>query len=128
MIKNFTRSERKLHVFHELCFDDGNGNGFGFPCDESGNVFPLEFDAAKKNLESCMAHPEKFTRWKEVVTYKNWYTEPAHGRCHCGEEVFLIDRYFGACDCPKCGQWYNLFGEELLPPSMWGEDMYAEDW
>jgi hypothetical protein len=28
----------------------------------------------------------------------------------------------GANECPHCGQWYNVFGQELLPPDQWEED------
>ena len=52
----------------------------------------------------------------------NGYREPAHGICRCGEEVTLIDEYMGSCQCENCGQWYNLFGQELLPPNQWEED------
>lgn len=51
----------------------------------------------------------------------NGYKPPAYGTCHCGGTVELTDEYMGACECPNCGQWYNLFGQELLPPDMWEE-------
>jgi hypothetical protein len=28
----------------------------------------------------------------------------------------------GACQCENCGQWYNIFGQELIDPEYW------EDW
>ncbi len=118
MINNYVGAERKLYTFYELCFDDGHGNGCGFPCDANGNVSGL-IDAAKRNLEYCMAHPEKFRRWNKVVAYKQWYSEPARGTCSCGEEIILTDQYYGACECPSCGKWYNLFGQELQPPERW---------
>lgn len=46
----------------------------------------------------------------------------AIGECKCGAEVPLMDQYMGACECPGCGQWYNLSGQELLPPEEWGYD------
>lgn len=122
MLKNIERGEWKKETWYELVFDDGRGDGYSFPCDEDGNVKPLEFQAAIDNLEFCRAHPEMFVRFAEVVPFCNRYREPDRGTCRCGEVVELWDQYFGACQCPKCGQWYNLFGQELLPPEEWEED------
>ena len=44
------------------------------------------------------------------------------GLCKCGQEVLLMDTYMGATDCPNCGQWYNVFGQELKDPDEWGLD------
>ena len=56
------------------------------------------------------------------------YKEPAHGTCICGEEVSLWDQYYGACECPKCGRWYNLFGQELVAPEHWETDPAEEEY
>lgn len=127
MLKNMTSRERKTIIRFELVFDDGHNNGFGFPCDERGNPMNLQ-DAGKKNLEWCKAHPEKFVRANEVVTIRQSYTEPAHGTCICGATVILENQYYGACQCPECGRWYNLFGESLLPPDQWGDDPREVDY
>jgi hypothetical protein len=52
---------------------------------------------------------------------------PAVGKCHCGEEIELNPRcaYYGGIECPECGQWYNLFGQELNPVETWSQ---GEDW
>ncbi len=62
--------------------------------------------------------------------YTNTYTAPAVGKCKCGEEFELIDEYMGACQCPKCNQWHNLFGQELLPPDRWEKNLgdYEDMW
>ena len=44
---------------------------------------------------------------------------------HCGEEFYLQDEYLGACECPRCGQWFNLFGQEVTDPSSWSS---GSDW
>ena len=44
---------------------------------------------------------------------------------HCGEEFYLQDEYLGACECPRCGQWFNLFGQEVTNPSSWSS---GSDW
>ena len=109
MLKNMTAREHKTLISFSLVFDDGHNNGFGFPCDKEGNVKNIHPEAAK-NLAWCKEHPEAFVRFNEVITIRQTYTEPAHGICKCGEVVILENQYHGACECPKCGQWYNLFG------------------
>ena len=48
------------------------------------------------------------------------YMEPAVGLCvHCGSEVTLDGNYLGASDCPKCGKWYGMNGEEFTDPDKW---------
>ena len=132
MLKNYVPRERKMVVEYEIAYDDGAGNGFGFPCDKDGNPAPDMHECAIANLEWCRQHPEKFVRAGEIITMKRWYTEPAHGRCICGREVSLWDQYYGACEC-ECGRWYNLFGQELVPPEHWEtdpseEEYYEEEW
>ena len=128
MLKNMTPRERKISLDYSLVFDDGRGNGFGFPCDEAGNVVKTLNPAALENLEFCKKHPERFERFNEVVCSKTAYTEPASGDCICGERVYLEDQYYGACECPNCGRWYNLFGQSLLPPDKWDRDPSEEEY
>ena len=96
------------------------GNGFSFPCDENGNLCDDLTDAAKENFAWCLAHPEKVVDNGVVRQVRSW-TVPALFKCECGFEFYLTDEYMGACECPGCGQWYNLFGQELNDPSMWEE-------
>lgn len=119
MLNDLTERKLKTVVSYSLCFDDGRNNGYAFPCDADGNVSEEIQPDAVKNLEYCLAHPEKFVRSNEVVQYKRICVEPAYGTCSCGETVILENQYCGACECPGCGQWYNLFGEEILPPDQW---------
>jgi len=101
-------------------FVDRNG-GCSFPCDEHGNLKTLNA-CAKENYTYCMAHPEKFPySYNEVSERRIVWREPDSGICHCGTKVILQNEYMGACQCVNCGQWYNLFGEELLPPEQWEE-------
>ena len=120
MIKNYVPALRKTDISYDLdFFYDEDCGGFGFPCDAAGNVLPFENDEIRKNYEYCMAHPEEFKTFAKVTRYVNRYTEPAHGTCICGNEVELYDQYCGACQCEKCGRWYNLFGQSLVPPEYW---------
>ena len=38
------------------------------------------------------------------------------------EKIEMYNAYMGACECPCCGQWYNLFGQSLIDPKYWYED------
>lgn len=121
MLTAYTPSERKSTVYYERVFDDGGFNGFAFPCNEAGELSAELSEAAKTNFVFCVNHPEQFTRFDKVIKRTHSYTDNAHGICECGNSVELWSQYMGACQCSKCGQWYNLFGQELLPPSDWEE-------
>jgi hypothetical protein len=127
MLKDIIRGEIETQTSYELVYDDGHGNGFGFPCNASGSVINLPPEAVA-NLAWCSEHPEKFIRAGEVVERRWNWRNPDRGACSCGETVTLENQYYGACQCPKCGQWYNLFGEELLPPDQWDMDLNEEDY
>lgn len=125
MLKSYKDAELETEVRYELMFDDGCCNGFGFTCDEHGNTHGLT-DDAKRNLAWCRENTDKFVRPGVVVKFVRQFRNPPSGICECGEEVFLVDEYMGACECPKCKRWYNLFGQELLPPRQWDE--WSETW
>ena len=127
MIKDFKRGEYVEKVDYELCFDDGYNNGFGFPCDKDGNLFENMNPAAVENYHYCMEHPEKFARFNKVCERRWSYRENNSGVCNCGNRIELFNEYLGACECPHCGQWYNLSGQELIPPADWEDDDYDDD-
>ena len=127
MLSDYVPSEQKEEIWYEVVYDDGENNGYGFPCDESGNIFPMS-DAANENLSYCKSHSSEFSRSGKVVQYCNTYMELPHGRCKCGSEVFLSGNYYGATEC-ECGRWYNIYGQELMPPENWDIDPnYGEYW
>lgn len=76
MLKNIVPAERVVDISYELSFDDGRHNGFGFPCDEDGNVSPTLNPAALENLEYCKAHPEKFIRYGVIDRRKLTWVNP----------------------------------------------------
>lgn len=119
MIADYKPSEWVEKTEKELVFDDGYGNGFCFPCTLEGE--PMLTDCNRPNYEFALSHPEKFERYNKVIERKWRYKENAKGTCGCGEKIELYDEYMGACQCPKCGQWYNLFGQRLNPPEQWEE-------
>lgn len=119
MIKNYVPAKMQEATAYELVFDDGRNNGFAFPCDENGVLLADMPEPARKNYEYCMAHPEQFERFNKVICNKWRYRQNATGVCDCGEKIELYNAYMGACECPHCGQWYNLFGQRLNPPDQW---------
>ena len=104
----------------EIEFLRDAASGFGFPCDAEGKLLPELSPEAKANYAYCMAHPEEFPyAWNEMRVHARRYVEPASGLCSCGERVTLHGSYMGADQCPGCGRWYNVYGQELLPPEQW---------
>lgn len=124
MMKNYTPAEYRTEVSYELTFDDGRNNGYGFPCDKEGHLLESEEQnpVAHESYRYCMDHPEKFERFNKVIARRYRVRENAHGTCICGADVELYDQYLGACECQKCGRWYNLFGQELLKSEYWEEE------
>ena len=116
-------TERWNRIHFDLNSDQNSG--YVFDADENWNpAFNKDYEEIQsKNYQYCLEHPEKYTM-REAVEEHSW-TEPAVGRCYCGNEVELIDEYMGACKCEKCGQWYNVFGQRLIDPEYWEE---GNDW
>lgn len=119
MLEIIKERNRKKEVYYTYEFDRGDGSGFTFPCNSIGEIQFNECN--KESYDYCMQHQSEFI-WKGVQKHECSYTEPAIGKCHCGEEIELWNQYQGACECPKCGQWYNLFGQELINPEYWEEE------
>lgn len=124
MLKDYVAASYRTVVEFELAFDDGRNNGFGFPCDKNGKLLESEEENPEihRNYHDCMKHPERFKRFNRIVRLERRVRDDAYGTCICGERVELWDQHMGACECPNCGRWYNLFGQELLPPAYWGDD------
>lgn len=125
IVKIISQRERVKHVEYKREFTAvgmPKGNGYSFPCDSEGNLIPDEYyECWKKNYDFCISNPDKFI--DEGVVENSWtYMENAKALCSCGETIELYDQYMGACDCPKCGQWYNLFGQALIDPEHWEDD------
>lgn len=125
MLKNYHRRERHTIVGYSLNFMYDSNSGCSFPCDPAGNVTISELsECAVQNLLDCTAHPERFTEYAVVEREERKVTDPAHGTCECGREVYLYNQFCGACEC-ECGRWYNLFGQEVASPEQWSD---GEDW
>ncbi len=104
----------------EFDYKDGNG-GYSFDAkadDPTVPDFNPEFyEIQKENYEKCLTDPDYSGPHYRTQAYT--YTENAKGICECGEEIELYDQYMGASECPFCGKWHNLFGQQLINPQYW---------
>ena len=108
-------------------FYDASG-GFAFPCDKDGNLTITENTNpdAIENYKWCLENKEKF-KWdfNRVVPIHRRWRENNSGICYCGNRIELYNEYLGACECPHCGQWWNLNGQALNPVETWSS---GDDW
>lgn len=136
MIKIISERHREFKTSFELCFDlkgEPAGNGYAFPLFKgSTKVIPCKEDM--ETLEYIPCAEEECPWWENYIKVKDdrenyeepyihkdsySWIEPAKAICYCGNEIYLDDEYMGACECPHCGRWYNMFGQELNRPEMW---------
>lgn len=108
-----------------LFFQDKNmepGCGSAFPCDEAGNVYPLEHEAGRSNYARCLRGEGVLPG--VIEARENQWTECAVGKCDdCGRRVTLYG-FTNTCDC---GADYNSSGQRLAPREQWGEET-GEHW
>ena len=125
-MKDFRNGEYVESVSYHLNFYKEPGGGFSFPCDENGNIATDSdyYDCWKPNYDRCIElGPEHFpVAFGQVERRVHRWREPNSGVCNCGNRIELHNEYLGACECPHCGQWWNLFGQELKNPSRWNDD------
>lgn len=108
-------------IYYTLDFDNkGDGCDFSFPCNADGNVSDNLNEAAKESLQFCRKNADNYHM--SVRRHVDRYRHGMTIKCSCGEIFELENQYLGACECPKCGQWYNLFGQMLKNPDKWEED------
>jgi len=123
-MKIIKERERKIHTEFELSFvwKDTPSAGFGFPCNEKGNLLPLKPEAIE-NYNNCING--KYDVIAEGIKKRSWsYTNPAIGKCLCGEDV-VLSNFTNTCD--KCDSDYNMQGDLLASRSQWGEET-GEHW
>lgn len=131
MAEVIKQSKRVVKVTYELCFEwndlsDGMAGGFGFDCDEQGNVFMDQLNPdALANYKACISGKYD-VRSMGVQRYVNRYTEPAVLRCDCGHHVALGHHFTNTCD--NCHADYNSQGTRLAPRSQWGEETGEYGW
>lgn len=97
-------------------------SGFGFPCDEAGNLLDPNV-ASWENYQACVSgvvdgrtiHDVGVQRWE------NSYWEPGVLRCAVCHEEVVVDRLM-TNTCDRCGADYNSAGQRLAPREQWGWD------
>lgn len=100
-------------------WNDGTTAGFGFPCNEQGEVDQGELnEAARANLRSCLDGTYDVID-EGVKVYTQSYRHPSVGKCSCGSTVEL-GRFTNTCD--GCGADYNSAGQRLADRRFWGEE------
>lgn len=122
------RRERIETQHHTRQFDwEGETNwGFGFDCDEHGNVDVAKLNpCAAANYAACLTGVVDGRKVvdKGVRSWESSYVRAAEGTCECGALVVLDGDTCGeGIDC-ECGRIYNSAGQELAPRSQWEERM-----
>jgi hypothetical protein len=100
-------------------YEDMPGAGFGFDCDEHGNVDVDKLNpCARKNYNACLSGSINVVDLG-VRKFEHRYWGPAIGECVCGTHVELHG-FTNTCD--RCNRDYNSSGQLLAPRSQWGEE------
>ncbi len=122
MIKDYIPSRKEPRTSYKLLFYTDASGGYAFDCDENGNLLDSVTEQARENYRLCLQKPEKY-RYAFNKVEKTVYMDKieASGICNCGKRISLYNQDLGACECPYCGQWWNLFGQELKPRERWND-------
>ena len=122
MIENYTPSKKETKIRYRLLFYEDKNGGFSFDCDENGNLLDSVSEKGRENYKKCLQNPEKYKyAFNELEADEYEEKTEATGKCICGKRITLYDQYLGACACPKCGQWWTLFGQEIKPVERWND-------
>ena len=120
-MKDLIPRRREIRTTYSLSAWDRNnpGCGIGFACDVDGCILDTLAlsDTAIRNLCSMLFQPDRYTPAFE--TREHSYMMAGGGRCTCGLYVHLDNATTNSC---RCGRFYNGYGQELAPPSQWGEE------
>ena len=122
IVKILSERKRCKQIEYERSFSiiggENNGCIVGFPCDKNGTLIHNEsYDCWIEYYNDCVAQSNKY-KYIGVRENSYCYREPTHALCSCGAEILLQgDTY---CDC---GQLYNQFGQQLIDPNEWEENM-----
>lgn len=106
-------------------YADYNGTwGFGFPCDEDGNVDMEDVSSRPQaliNYNGCLKGEVNGHKMAPPVikTIYSSFRRPAAIICNCGLEVDLWDPMTNEC---PCGRMYNGSGQTLAPMQCWGKE------
>ncbi len=116
----FKKEFKDIEYRHEFAVD--GEVCLSFPV-ENGKVI-ITNPYAQQNYDAAISNPKYQDCGIRKIVHE--WTE-TWLKCRCGQDIQLFDQYLGASECPHCGQWHNLFGQELLPPDQWG-DLGDDEW
>ena len=119
--------ERKTNTWYCINFYVEGEIFSSYICDEDGNFLKdKNTECAYQNYLKNITQSIVNSNIKHYIEKREqYYTENPLFRCDCGEEFELYNEYMGACECPKCHGWVNLFGQSLNSPETWKE---GGDW
>ena len=122
-MKIIQHREHKTSVSYSQEFrwkGESKHNGFGFPCNDKGEIdFDALPNAALNNLSKILfGEYNDRIQYDGIEKYEHSYNEPAIGKCDCGCEV-ILDGFTNTC---HCGRDYNMSGQQLADRSQWGEE------
>lgn len=126
IVKIISERKKVTNITYSHCFQqigESEGIGYNFPCDKYGNLDETDeyYDTWIKSYKKCIENPNKYE--DRGIIKETWqYIDNAKALCSCGKRIDLWDQYQGACECPNCNQWYNLFGQALIDPEYWEEE------
>lgn len=115
-----------IDIERKVCFqykDDPYFNGttfnggYAFDADEQGNPIAKNEDQVK-SIDYALHSGDYINMGiieREIYSTFDLY------KCKCGEEFYMTSHK--GSNCPKCNQWYNYFGQEILPPEYWWNEM-----
>ena len=127
-MKDFKRGAYVEKVYYDVNFYSHEDGGYGFPCDGYGNpLFDQMTETAQENYKRCIKlGAEHFPYgFEKVERHVSRWRENNSGICYCGKRIELYDEYLGGCECPHCGQWWNLSGQPMNDPDTWRD---GPDW
>lgn len=124
MAKIIRERQPVVYVEYTREFTDETNSGYSFYCNANGELDMSKMsEAAIKNFQRCLNGDFPELTDRGIVRRELRTMEPAVMKCDCNTEFQLTNQYYGACSCPTCDQWYNLFGQKLNPPGLWEERM-----
>jgi hypothetical protein len=109
--------EPKWNLFFQ--WKDHPGSGYSFDCDAAGNLLEPTPERIQR-VADCRENPGLAP--PVIQSWVQRYYEPALIQCDCKREHALVDQNGMGDSCCECGQWYNAVGQQLIPPTQWGED------
>lgn len=120
MAKLITERRIETEITFSLCFDriGERHSGFGFDCDEQGNVRGLTEGATESHRKLVAGEMSGFQA-PYVERFEHSYKVAAVYKCDdCGDHVHC-GSFTNTCDC---GADYNWNGSRLADREQWGEE------